>query len=92
VLVTEPTEKKQPKRLTKFKLVRQAVDEIDEHVTFDDEMVPRCCREECRHFDGKRCGRTGNEPEQTCRPAVGKLVKLATALDLVLFEDKGKSI
>ena len=78
---------KPSKRLARFKLVRQAVDEIDAHIRFDQDLVPRCCRDQCRHFDGQRCGRTHLEPEQTCRPAVGKLVKLATALDLVLFED-----
>jgi hypothetical protein len=78
---------KPAKRLARFKLVRQAVDQIDPHIRFDQDRVPSCCRDQCRHFDGQRCGRTGQEPEQTCRPAVGKVVKLATALDLVLFED-----
>lgn len=75
------------KKLSTFKLVRQAVDQIDAHIRFDQDLVPTCCRDRCRHFDGQQCKRTGDVPELTCRPAVCKLVKLATALDLVLFED-----
>jgi hypothetical protein len=33
--------------------------------------------DQCKHFDGKRCALTGNEPEQTCRPGVSEVVRHA---------------
>jgi hypothetical protein len=85
--VTEETKPKKAKKLAYFKLVRQETDAIDRHIRFDQDLSPMCCREKCQHFDGKRCGRTGEEPDALCRPVVGKLVKLCCSLDHVLFED-----
>jgi hypothetical protein len=86
---TEPKSDKKGKRLRMFKLVRQAADKIDKHILFDDGLVPVCCWQQCRHFDGKRCSLIGEVPEYCCHPVVGKLVKLACSLDLVLFEERG---
>jgi hypothetical protein len=74
--------------LKQYALMRLAVNLIDRHIRFDpQDHVPLCCYEKCRHFDGKRCGLTGNEPEQTCRPACAKLVKSLEVLHQTLFSN-----
>lgn len=32
--------------------------------------VPLCSRERCPSYDGKRCGETGNKPDEVCVPEV----------------------
>lgn len=32
--------------------------------------VPRCSTDECKSYDGKRCGKLGHRPEGICEPAV----------------------
>lgn len=72
--------------LKRYVLVRAAVDLVDRHIRFaPEDKLPLCCREKCRHFGGKRCGLTGNEPEQVCRPACSKLVNALMVLDQTLI-------
>jgi len=82
------TDAPKPKRLKRFRLVRQAVDKISRRIVFQ-KRIPLCCRERCRRFDGGVCKLTGVEPETACLPAVNKIVELACSLDLVLFEERG---
>jgi hypothetical protein len=72
--------------LNRFPLVRGAVDLVAKQIRFDPaDKLPLCCMEKCPHYDGKRCNLTGNEPEQTCRTAVAKLIRALMNLDATLF-------
>lgn len=42
----------------------------------DEHGVPRCNREVCPLFDGKRCRETGFEPDLLCEPEVRAMARV----------------
>jgi len=68
-------------------LIRTTVSKVCERIEFDSDDVPICCMELCPHFSGKYCNLTGNEPEQTCRPVVTRLVRAIMVLDAIMVPD-----
>ncbi len=44
-------------------------------------FVPYCSEENCRHYDGKRCALTGNQPGAICVPAVERMAEVLDAVE-----------
>jgi len=54
--------------------------------SIDRQGLPRCTREGCPAYDGKRCELTGYRPESLCEPAVQEIVARIGSLSLTSGE------